>query len=72
MSETQTKGRLYILYDSRACGDQGTSEASVLVVCESNKEAKNYKGQWGAMACYSYESKDGELLDERWEWDFYG
>lgn len=63
--------RLWILYDSRACGDSGTDDASVLVSCQSNKEAKSYKGDFGSMACYSYEIKGKNLVDEQWEWDYY-
>lgn len=64
--------RLFILYDSRACGAQGTEEASVLVACEDNKEARSYCGDYGAMACYSYAHGDsGTLIDEQWEWDWW-
>jgi hypothetical protein len=64
--------RLYILYDSRACGAQGTEDASVLVACEDNKEARTYCGDYGAMACYSYAyDSDGSLIDERYEWDWW-
>ncbi len=59
------------MFDSRACGGAGTDDATVLVFCESNKEAKSYKGQYGAMACYSYEYEDGDrLVNEKWEWDY--
>lgn len=62
--------RAYILYDSRTCGAVGTDDATVLVFCDSNKEAKSYKGEYGIMACYSYEMKDNTLQDEKWEWDY--
>lgn len=67
---TAAERRTYLLFDSRACGAQGTEDASVLVACESNREAKSYKGDYGAMACYSYRDDNGTLIDERWEWDF--
>ena len=63
--------RSYILYDSRACGVQGTEDACVLVSCESDEEAQSHKGDFGSMACYSYEIKGNELVDERWEWDYW-
>lgn len=66
----KSNDRKYILYDARACGDAGTDDASVLVACGSNKEAKSYRGDFGAMACYSYATDGGELTDERWEWDY--
>lgn len=62
--------RTWILYDSRACGAQGTEDASVLVVCGSEGEARSWCGQFGAMACYSYAKDGGDLTDERWEWDW--
>lgn len=62
--------RTYILYDSRACGGE-TDEASVLVCCESNKEAKSYKGDYGAMACFSYRRAGQNLVDERFEWNYF-
>jgi len=64
--------RVYILYDGRACGDQGTDDASPLVVCGRNKEAKGHKGDFGAMACYSYRKDGKKLVDEQWEWDYRG
>lgn len=69
------KKREYILYDARACGGAGTDDATVLVACNSNKEAESYKGDYGAMACYSYaveKGADGKrmLVDEQWEWDY--
>lgn len=67
--------RLWILYDSRACGGVGTDNAVVLVACDSNKEAQSYKGEYGSMACYSYKIEkrsNGKeyLVDEQWEWDY--
>jgi len=64
--------RTYILYDSRACGDQGTEDASVFDTADSNKEAKSLKGDYGAMACYSCRKDGNQLVDERWEWDYRG
>jgi hypothetical protein len=64
--------RLYILYDSRACADQGTEDASVLEACEDDADAKSACGLYGAMACYSYAHGPGStLIDERWEWDYW-
>jgi hypothetical protein len=63
--------RIWILYDSRACGGVGTGDASVLVACDSNKEAKSYKGKFGGMACYSYEVNGKILQDQKWEWDYF-
>lgn len=63
--------RNWILYDGRACCSQGTEDASVLVACSSNGEAKSYKGDYGAMACYSYKVNRNTLIDERWEWDWF-
>ncbi len=44
--------KLYILYDARAQGAQGTDDAQVFVSCVSMKEAKRWRGEFGAMACY--------------------
>lgn len=64
--------KTWILYDGRACGGlSSTDDAAVLVACDSNKEAKSYKGQYGTMACYSYKHKGRELVDEQWEWDWH-
>lgn len=68
--------KLFILYDARACGDGDTDEATIFVSCDSMKEAKGYKGDYGAMACFSYdiipkEGERGELVNETWEWDYY-
>ena len=63
--------RTYILYDSRASDGLGTSGASVLVVCDCNKEAKGYRRDFGACACYSYVETNGELTDERFEWNHF-
>lgn len=64
--------RSWILYDGRAMADQGTDDAMVLVACDSEKEASDYKGDFGDMACYSYDlTSKNELVRERWEWDYY-
>lgn len=64
--------RLYILYDSRACGAQGTEDASVLEACEDDADARSACGDYGAMACYSYaHGPDSTLVDEKWEWDWW-
>lgn len=47
----------------------------ILVVCESEAEAKSYKGDFGPMACYSYkgnlEDPNSPLTDEKFEWNWY-
>lgn len=66
----KVSSRTYILYDSRAWGGE-TDEASVLVVCEDNEEACEYKGDYGGMACFSYAEQGDQLIDERHEWNWY-
>lgn len=61
--------RTYILYDSRACDGTGTSNASVLIVCDDEEEAKEDSEDFGDCACYSYLERDGEFVDERFEWN---
>ena len=63
--------RKYLLLDDRASDVTGTDGANILVTCESNEEAKGYKGDFGAMSCYSYAVKNGELVDERFEWNWF-
>lgn len=63
--------RVYVLYDDRAANGLGTDNASVLEVCESNAEACRAKGNYGAMACYSYRQEGSELVDECFEWNWY-
>jgi hypothetical protein len=64
--------RTYILYDDRAADGHGTEDASVLVACQSNREARSYRGDFGAMACYSYRTTaGGDLVDERFEWNWF-
>jgi hypothetical protein len=63
--------RIYILYDSRAADGLGTDEASVLVVCETERQARSQCGEFGGMACYSYRDEGGELTDERHEWNWF-
>ena len=70
MSTQAKEQRTYILYDSRACGGD-TEDASVLVCCESNREACEYKGDYGPMACFSYRRDGRNLVDERFEWNWY-
>lgn len=66
--------RMFILYDGRACGGRGTDDASVLVACDTEEEAKGYFGKYGDMACYSYAKSYKKskrlLIGERWEWDY--
>ena len=63
--------RAYILYDSRAADGMGTDDASVLVACESNEEALSYRGEYGGMACYSYREDGKNLVDEKFEWNWF-
>lgn len=64
--------RTYILYDSRACVAQGTGDASVFVACDSDEEARSYCGDYGVMACYSYDvDANNNLINEKWEWDWH-
>lgn len=66
------KRRVYILFDSRAADGMGTDDSSVLVVCDSDDEAKSYRGDFGAMACYSYRKENNQLSDEQFEWNWFG
>jgi|CXWL01.1.fsa_nt_gi hypothetical protein len=68
--------RTYILYDSRAAVEgMDTDDASILVCCESDEEARTYAGHYGGMACWSYarEKIDNKihLVDEQWEWNWF-
>jgi hypothetical protein len=63
--------RVFILYDDRAADGEGTEDAAVLVTCESNTEALGYRGEFGAMACYSYFDEQNDLVDERFEWNWF-
>lgn len=69
--------RTFILYDSRAAVEgMDTDEASVLVCCESDEEARDYAGDYGGMACWSYAREKQpddttHLVDERWEWNWF-
>lgn len=68
--------RRFILFDGRAANGD-TDEASVLVACETNEEALEARGEYGDMACYSYnltqmpEGQHDQLDDERHEWNWY-
>jgi hypothetical protein len=61
--------RQFILYDGRAIHGS-TDDASVLVSCDSDEEAKNWKGGFGEMACYSYAIEGDRLTDEKLEWTY--
>ena len=59
--------KLFLVYDARACGNQGTQDAQVMVSCNSLKEARSYRGDFGTMAAiYSYDTNDKELINEQW------
>lgn len=67
-----TEQRQYILYDDRAAAPgMGTENASVLVACDDNEEALSYRGDYGGMACYSYRVDGSNLVDERFEWNWF-
>lgn len=58
--------RLYIVYDGRAIDN--TDDAAVMVTCDSLKEARSYKGDFGdGCVIWSYAKKGEELVDERFE-----
>ncbi|MCI0537689.1 MAG: hypothetical protein L0Z50_20945 [Verrucomicrobiales bacterium] len=64
--------RKYVIYDARACGGQGTDQARLCDVADSNTEARRcHQGIYGAVACYSYRVNGKKLVDERWEWDWF-
>jgi len=71
MGMMTTDDRTYILYDSRAADGTGTEDASVLEVCNDDKEACEAKGDYGGMACYSYYKEGNNLVDERFEWNWF-
>ena len=63
--------KLYIVYDGRACGDQGTDDAMVMVSCDSLEEARSYNGDYGQVAIYSYDIyARNQLKNERWVEDY--
>lgn len=65
-----THGRFFIIYDGRACGDQGTDDAAVLfAVGNDRQEAIAAMSDFGQCALYSYVRQQGMLTDERWECD---
>jgi hypothetical protein len=62
----------YILFDDRASDPlAGTVDAAVLVVCDDKKEALDYRGDFGGMACYSYDDEGGQLTNEQFEWNWF-
>ena len=74
MTMTKKQGkekRVYVLYDGRACSGD-TDDASVILAVESHREAKACRGEYGDMACYSYREENSELVDERFEWNYFG
>ena len=63
---------IYLLYDSRAMGDQGTDDAMVLCCANTDREAKEDARMFGYdLAIYKYDVKGNELINERWHDDFY-
>ncbi len=69
VNEEPNGKRLYILYDARACGDQGTDDAAVLCTAGTDSEARGDAKMYGETACYSYAILGKNLEDERWKWD---
>ena len=72
--------RLFILFDSRACGGLGTQTATALLTCSSDSDSRENCEDYGSVACYSYKVDKNNnvvdlicdkvcLSDERWEWD---
>lgn len=71
MSKLQNPKKKWLLYDARNCGGNN-SGAPMLAECSSEKQAKGHKGDFGSMACYSYDvDSRGCLVNEQWEWDYY-
>jgi hypothetical protein len=65
--------RLYFLYDARAMADAGTDDAIEIIgggdtIEQAHREAKEYGVD---CAIYSYRIFENELVDERWEQDYY-
>lgn len=58
--------KIFLVYDGRACGGIGTDNATVMVVCESLKEARNCQEDYGQCAIYEYEDRNGTLVNEQW------
>lgn len=59
--------RLYLVYDGRAIGGD-TDAAMVMVSCDSLKEARSYKGDFGNdCVIYSYKIVGENLIEERFE-----
>lgn len=64
------RSRTYILWDARACADQGTDDSTPLDSGLTYEAAKRLTiNDHGAGAVYSYQDDGKELTDERWEWD---
>lgn len=65
--------RFYVLYDGRACGNQGTYDATCLASSGPEEEALEDRELFGCqLACYSYAIQGDTLTDEKWEWDYEG
>lgn len=65
--------RLYIIYDGRACGAQGTENAEVLYAVGTDRdEAIEAMSSYGQCSLYSYRNHTYRLTDERWEYDHGG
>lgn len=73
--------RKYLLYDGRAAftaSPEEFFELPVLASCDSDKEARSYAGDLGAMTCYSYplykrEGDNPDIIkeeDARHEWNW--
>jgi hypothetical protein len=64
-------GQVFILFDARAAGGVGTDNASVacVCVCDTESEARDDAKHRGSVACYQYDQKGKNLVNERWLWD---
>lgn len=64
MAKSKKGEKKWIVWDSRACGDQGTDDAQVMEVCRSLEEARRYS--IGMAAIYSYDVLQAKLINEEW------
>lgn len=55
--------KMYVAYDSRA-SYQDTDDCSILVATDSKKEARGVCKMYGGGVIYSYDDKNGELINE--------
>ncbi len=59
--------RAYYLFDARACGDQGTGEATLLTVSDTAREAEKDAFGMGLCALYEFvENESGVYIEYKW------